>query len=83
MLQAGHLHHDAASQVYVKSNLKSQNCGISQGCTLSRCLSESIVAMTVLMNDAVPNLSGSPLLHTSVEIWPILSMLGIRFDCYR
>ena len=43
-----------------KSSLKSQNSGISQGCTLSPLL--FIIVMTVLMHDAVSNLNGAALL---------------------
>ena len=39
----------------VKSNLKAQNSGISQGCTLSPLV--FIIMMTVLMQDLISNLS--------------------------
>ena len=56
---AGMLHHRnfCVNDCNCKSDARSQRSGISQGCTLSPLL--FIIAMTVLMHDAVFSLSGS------------------------
>ena len=56
----------------VKSNLKAQNSGIWQGCTLSPLL--FIIMMTVLMHDAISNLSNP----AQLAVWKHSSLPRFR-----